>query len=56
MGISQLADLVKYISLLGVGARRDYDVTAGEAAAAQAAYVALTQGEKDALIAFLESL
>ncbi|MGB5443716.1 MAG: di-heme oxidoredictase family protein, partial [Gammaproteobacteria bacterium] len=26
----QLDDLVKYISLLGVGARRDYDVTAGE--------------------------
>lgn len=27
---NQLSDLVKYISLLGVGARRDYNVTAGE--------------------------
>lgn len=26
----QLDDLTKYVSLLGVGARRDYDVTAGE--------------------------
>ena len=30
LGDEQLGDLVKYISLLGVGARRDYDNTTGE--------------------------